>query len=317
MKVTVVGSINMDLVSRVTRFPQPGETILGGDLKSVAGGKGANQAVAAARLGAEVSMVGRLGDDAFATLLKSNLSAEGIDTDHVLTSKHSASGVALILVNEKGQNTIVVTPGANGRVTEADVERATGAIAMADVLLLQLEIPLRSVVRAAQIAHQQGVRVILNPAPAQTLPPDLLTLVDILVPNETELQMLLGEAYNRPDERELASMAEKLQSLGPEAVLVTAGARGALLADANGRRRFPAFSPESIVDSTAAGDAFVGSLASAIASDKDLPTAILWGNAAGMLAVTRAGAQPSLPTRAEVEAVLVRATVEQRRGLMI
>lgn len=317
MKVTVVGSINMDLVSQVARFPMPGETILGGDLESIPGGKGANQAVAATRLGAEVSIVGRVGDDAFGSRLVSNLATEGIDIRHLHKSRDTASGVALILVNEGGQNTIVVAPGANGQLTPADIDQAALTIASANVLLLQLEIPLESVRRAAQIARENRVKVILNPAPARVLPTGILDLVDILIPNENEAQRLLGEEQNGKDLARLAAAAERLHSLGPEAVIVTVGARGALLVDRNGQRLYPAFSVDKIVDTTAAGDAFVGGLAAAIACGKTLPEAILWGNAAGMLAVTCAGAQPSLPKRADVEAVLAQATLGQRQGISL
>jgi len=317
MRVTVIGSINMDLVSQVARFPMPGETIMGGDLETIPGGKGANQAVAAARLGAEVSIVGRVGGDVFGSQLRSTLAAEGIETSHLRISRETASGVALIFVNEVGQNTIVVAPGANGQLTPADIEQARLAIASADVLLLQLEIPLESVHRAAQIASENRVKVILNPAPARELSAGLLELVDILIPNQSETQRLLGETQNIMDQVQLAAAAERLLSLGPGAVIVTAGDRGVLLADSRGQRMFPAFPAEKIVDTTAAGDAFVGGLAAAIAAGKVLPEAISWGNAAGMLAVTRAGAQPSLPTRAEVEGVLAQATIEQRQGISL
>ncbi len=317
MIVTVVGSINMDLVSQVARFPMPGETILGGDLETIPGGKGANQAVAAARLGAKVTLVGRVGADIFGSKLRSNLAAEGIDISHVLQSQDMTTGVALILVNEDGQNTIVVSPGANGQLTPAFIDRAGIVIASADVLLLQLEIPLESVRRAAQIARENRVQVILNPAPARELPASLLDMVDILIPNESEAQRLLGETQNRMDHLQLAAAAERLFSLGIGAVIVTAGDRGALLVNSAGQRMFPAFPAERIVDTTAAGDAFVGGLAAATAAGKVLPEAILWGNAAGMLAVTRAGAQPSLPTWAEVERLVSQATPEQRYGILL
>jgi ribokinase len=313
-KVAVVGSINIDLVTQVTRFPRPGETIIGGDLETIAGGKGANQAVAAARLGAEVTMVGRVGDDVFASQLKLNFAAEGIDVAHVSTSSDTASGVALILVDKAGQNIIVVASGANAKVTPKDIENAAAAIAAADVLLLQLEIPLESVIRAAQIAHEQGVKVVLNPAPARPLAADLLSLIDFLIPNESESSALMSALPATGPEEMLASAA-MLRTFGVDTVILTAGEQGAFLAEAGGNRRFPAFFLEQVVDTTAAGDAFVAGLATAIAEGKHLSEAILWGNAAGMLAVTRAGAQPSLPSRAEVEALLVKATAEQRQGV--
>jgi len=338
VKVTVVGSINIDLVTQVTSFPRPGETILGGDLQTIAGGKGANQAVAAARLGAEVTMVGRVGDDVFASQLKTNLAAEGIgrvgddvfasqlktnlaaegiDVTHVSASSDTASGVALILVDKEGQNNIVVASGANARVTPEDVDQAVEAIATAEVLLLQLEIPLESVCRAAEIAQKHGVKVILNPAPARPLPVDLLSLIDILIPNESEASLLMSALDGSPtmSPKELLPSAAKLRSFGVEAVILTAGEQGAFLVEAGGTRRFPAFSVKQVVDTTAAGDAFVAGLATAIAEGKQLAEAVLWGNAAGMLTVTRAGAQPSLPSRTEIAALLGKATAEQRQGV--
>lgn len=317
VKVTVVGSINIDLVTQVARFPRPGETIIGGDLETISGGKGANQAVAAARLGAEVTMVGRVGDDVFASQLKKNFAAESIDATHVSTSGDTASGVALILVDKAGQNSIVVASGANAKVTPKDVDGAAEVIAAADVLLLQLEIPLESVLRAAQIAHEQGVKVVLNPAPARPLSADLLSLIDFLIPNESEASALVsalsGSPATGPDET--LPSADKLRSFGVETVILTAGEQGAFLAEVGGTRRFPAFSLEQVVDTTAAGDAFVAGLATAIAEGKPLSEAVLWGNAAGMLAATRAGAQPSLPSRADIDALLIMATAEQRHGV--
>jgi ribokinase len=317
VKITVVGSINIDLVTQVARFPRPGETIIGGDLETISGGKGANQAVAAARLGAEVTMVGRVGDDVFAYQLKTNFAAEGIDATLVSGSGDTASGVALILVDKAGQNSIIVASGANAKVTPEDVDRAAEVIATADVLLLQLEIPLESVHRAAQIAHEQGVKVILNPAPARPLPADLLSLIDFLIPNESEASALVSALNGSPATapEEMLTFADRLRSFGVDTVILTAGEQGAFLAGAGGTRRFPAFSLEQVVDTTAAGDAFVAALATAIAEGKSLSEAVLWGNAAGMLAATRAGAQPSLPYRADIDALLVQATAEQRHGV--
>jgi ribokinase len=315
VKVTVVGSINIDLVTQVARFPEPGETILGGDLETIPGGKGANQAVAAVRLGSEVAMVGRLGDDVFATQLRQNLVEDGVDVTYVSESPETASGVALIVVDNDGQNSIVVASGANAKVTAQDVDRAAEAITTADVLLLQLEIPLEAVRRAAEIAHERGVKVILNPAPAQTLPADILSLVDILIPNESELSALSGLRTTSLMEMKIA--ASKLRRSGVETVILTAGENGALLAGTAGDCHFPAFSLKKVVDTTAAGDAFVAGVATAIAEGKSLSEAVPWGNAAGALAITRAGAQPSLPSRAEVETLLNEATIEQRLGVEI
>jgi ribokinase len=313
VKVAVVGSINIDLVTQVARFPEPGETILGGDLKTIAGGKGANQAVAAARLGAEVAMVGRVGDDVFASRLRQKLVEDGIDVTYVFESVDSASGVALIVVNKEGQNSIVVASGANARLTPHDVDKAAEAIRSADVLLLQLEVPLETICRAAKIAQKENVKVVLNPAPAQQLPADILSLVDILIPNESELNTLSG--VQTTNLKEMKTAAATLSSSGVEAVILTAGQNGALLAGKTGVRQFPAFSVKQVVDTTAAGDAFVGGVATAIAEGKRISEAVPRGNAAGALTITRAGAQPSLPSRAEVETLLKGATMEQRQGI--
>jgi ribokinase len=257
-------------------------------------------------------MVGRVGDDVFASQLKANLADAGIDLTYVMDSAKVASGVALIVVNKQGQNIIVVASGANARVTEEDVEAAAPAITAADVLLLQLEIPLKSVQRAAEIAHENGVKVILNPAPAQALPDELLSFVDILVPNESETSILTGLPTDSL--KDFEASASKLQSLGVGTILLTLGQQGALLVEPAGLRRYPAFSVERVVDTTAAGDAFVGALAMAIAEGKQVSEAVPWGNAAGALAVTRSGAQPSLPNRGEVEELLKQATAEQIQG---
>ena len=299
--VAVVGSLNMDLVARAPRIPQPGETIIGRDFHTLPGGKGANQAVAAARLGAKVAMVGRVGGDAFARPLLDNLAAAGVDHTFVVQDPGAATGVALIVVDAAGQNSIVVASGANMRLSPADVEAAETAIASADVLLLQLETPLQTATRAAQLAHAHGVTVILNPAPAQPLPPALLSLVDVLVPNESETALLTGLPIDSRARVEAAAGA--LRESGVGAVILTLGERGALLAQAGGTQAFPAFMVTA-VDTTAAGDAFMGGLAVALAEGQSLAEGIRWGNAAGALAATQLGAQPSLPTRRAVEKLL-------------
>lgn len=293
-RVTVVGSLNMDLVIRSPRIPRPGETIIGGEYHNVPGGKGANQAVAAARLGAHVSMVGRVGSDAFADQLLENLAADGIDHAFVIRDREAATGVALIVVDDAGQNTIVVASGANRRLSPADVDAAKVAIAGADALLLQLESPLETVTRAAEVARAHSVTVILNPAPARALPVELLALVDVLIPNESETALLTGMPVGNQAEAEAAAGA--LRNSGVGTVILTLGERGALLAQEEGAEVFPAFAVEP-VDTTAAGDAFVAGLAVALAEGRALDEAVQWGNAAGGLATTKLGAQPSLPTR--------------------
>jgi ribokinase len=300
-RVTVVGSLNMDLVTQTERIPAPGETVLGGDLATVPGGKGANQAVAAARIGAQTSMVGHLGEDGFAAQLRQSLVTDNIDVQHV-TTVDAATGVALIVVDASGQNSIVVASGANMRVTPADIDAAAEAIGQADVLLLQLEIPLESVVRAAEIARENGVIAVLNPAPAQPLSADLLALIDIVVPNESETATLTGLPVD--SEEELTVAAQALRDFGIDTVLLTLGERGVLLADGDGTRRYPAFTVDKVTDTTAAGDAFLGGFATAIAEGRSVADAVPWGCASGALAVTKAGAQPSLPSRSDVQQLL-------------
>jgi len=305
-RVTVVGSLNMDLVTRTPRIPQPGETIIGDDFHTVPGGKGANQAVAAARLGAQVSMVGRVGRDAFAGPMLDNLAAAGVDHTFVTQDPEAATGVALIVVEGTGQNSIVVASGANKCLSPADVEAAEAVIAAADALLLQLESPLETVTRAAEVARSHEVMVILNPAPARPLPAALLSLVDVLVPNESETALLTGLPVCDRAEAETAAMALRRSGVGT--VILTLGERGALLAQQGGADIFPAFDVTP-VDTTAAGDAFVAGFAVALAEGRTLAEAVRWGNAAGALATTKLGAQPSLPTRQDLEALLATGTV--------
>ena len=304
--ISVVGSLNMDLIARTPRFPQPGETIIGSDFHTVPGGKGANQAVAAARLGAQVSMVGRVGRDAFASPLLDNLAAAGVDHTFVIQDPEAATGVALIAVDDAGQNSIIVASGANVRLSPADVDGAEAAIAGADALLLQLESPLETVTRAAKVARAHGVSVILNPAPARPLPGALLSLVDVLIPNESETALLAGLPVDDPAEAEAAAAA--LRELGVGTVILTLGERGALLAWEDGAEYFPAFEVTP-VDTTAAGDAFVGGFAVALAEGRSLAEAVQWGNGAGALATTKLGAQPSLPARQDLEALLATGTM--------
>ncbi len=305
--VVVVGSLNMDLVARAPRIPAPGETLLGGEFRTVPGGKGANQAVAAARLGARVSMVGRLGDDDFATQLLANLEADRVDHSAVIQDASTTTGVALIVVADDGQNSIVVASGANMQVTPGDVDAAAETIAAADVLLLQLEIPLDAVQRAAEIAHEHGVPVVLNPAPARDLPADLLSRVDVLIPNESETALLTGLPVDTRAELEAA--ARTLLGRGVGTAILTLGARGAMLATGSSVELIPTFEVQP-VDTTAAGDAFVAGFSVALAEGKPVAEAVRWGNAAGALAVTRMGAQTSLPRRAELEQLLLQQTPE-------
>ena len=304
-KITVVGSLNMDLVVRASRIPAPGETIIGSDFRPVPGGKGANQAVAAARLGVQVAMVGRLGQDAFADSLRDNLAKAGVDHTFVLQDPKAATGVALITVDDTGENSIVVASGANMRLSPTDVEAAEATIAAASVLLLQLESPLDTVTRAAEVARAHGVKAILNPAPAQPLPATLLSLVEVLIPNEGETSLLTGMPVENQDQAEAAATA--LRELGVGTVILTLGARGALLASQTETKLFPAFKVTP-VDTTAAGDAFVAGFGVALAEGKSFAEATRWGCAAGALATTQLGAQPSLPNREELERLLAQGT---------
>jgi len=300
-RITVVGSLNMDLVVCAPRIPQPGETIIGGEFHTAPGGKGANQAVAVARMGVRVSMVGRVGSDAFAQPLLDGLDADGVDHAFVTQDPKAATGVALIVVDDAGENSIVVASGANMHLSPADVDAAEAVIANADVLLVQLETPLTAVARAVEIAHAYGVTVILNPAPACRLPDELLHLIDVLIPNESETALLTRLPVGDWSEVEAAAMT--LRDLGVDNIVLTLGERGALLVGEKGKELVPAFEVKP-VDTTAAGDAFVAGFAVALAEGRSLADAVRWGNAAGALATTKLGAQPSLPTRRMVEALI-------------
>lgn len=296
-RITVLGSLNMDLVIRAPRHPLPGETLTGGPFRTFPGGKGANQAVAAARLGGQVTMIGRVGADPFGDTLIAGLQADGVDTACVGRSTE-ATGVALITVSTAGENTIVIAPGANGSVSPDTVMTYRDAIISADALLLQLEVPLPAVEAAAGLAHAAGVPVILNPAPAQPLPASLLRHVTYLIPNQHEAALLAGLPTDT--DAGAAAAARALQAAGIQTVVMTLGERGALVF-ADGRQVSVPSYPVQVVDTTAAGDAFVAAFAVALTEGKSPVAAARWGCAAGALACTVLGAQPSLPRR---EAVL-------------
>ena len=292
-KVLVVGSINMDLVVRVPHSPKPGETVLGGDFETFPGGKGANQAVAAARMGGEVTMVGRVGSDNFGDTLIQGLIENNIKTSYVIKDSETPTGIAMIAVAANGENMIVVASGANYKVSEADVANARDIMRDTDLLLVQLECPMETVAAAIDLAKAYDIPVVLNPAPAQPLSQALLANVDVLTPNETELMMLAGvENVNEA--------VQKVLSWGTKNLVVTLGANGARVVTADMDRHIPAHEVTA-VDTTAAGDAFNGALAVAFAEGKPLLEAVDYGMAAGALAATRRGAQPSLPLRDAVE----------------
>jgi len=294
----VVGSSNMDLVVRTPRIPVPGETVLGGDFLTVPGGKGANQAIAAVRLGAHVCFVARLGDDLFGRKSLENFQREGLDTRFVTLTSHVPSGVALITVDDAGNNAIVVAPGANGRLSPDDVRRAESEIRLAGAVVAQIEVPMATVLCAAELANKAGVPFILNPAPAQKLSPALLSMVAVLTPNETEAQILTGVTV--VDEESARWAVERLLKTGVKAAIVTMGAKGFLLADGSAVEFVPALTVKA-VDATAAGDAFTGSLAVSLAEGRTLREAAMFANRVAALCVTKMGAQPSMPTRQEVE----------------
>jgi len=297
--IIVVGSINADLVVRAPRFPLPGETIQGEDLATIPGGKGANQAVAAARLGADVAMVGRVGTDSFGTSLIENLKQNHVNATRVHRDEIVATGTAIIVVDAHGQNSIVLSPGANAKVEPADVEPAS--FLDSKLLLLQLEIPTETVLHAARLAKESGLRVLLNPAPARELPNELLALVDFIIPNETELAQLTKQTVS--DEKSAETAARSLVTGEAQIVIVTLGANGTLIVNRNSAKHIPSFKV-NVVDTTAAGDAFIGGFAVALLGGQSLEDAVQYASACGALAVTKFGAQPSLPTADEVKQFL-------------
>ncbi len=296
-RVVVVGSYNTDMVVRTSRIPRPGETVINGSFTRGHGGKGANQAVAAARAGAQVTFIGKVGADTLGEEAVNSLRTEGIDTSYIIRDAEHPTGTAWIIVDDRGENSIVVASGANANLTAADVERARGAIAAADVLLLQLECPLQAVRAAVDVASASGVRVILNPAPACALESDLLRRIAFLTPNEVEAEMLTGIAVD--DGQQLDAAAGVLLERGVGTVLVTLGARGVYIASPAGREVVPSF-PVLPIDTTAAGDVFNGVLAAFLSKDHSLHDAVRAANAAGALCVTRPGAQGSVPTLPEI-----------------
>lgn len=297
--VVVVGSLNMDLVARAERLPRPGETLAGDSFATVPGGKGANQAVAAARLGASVAMVGCVGSDAYGEQLRDALLAERIDCQAVSIAQGESSGLAMIVVDANSQNAIVIIPGGNGLLTPASVQAVDPLLQASQVVIAQLEVPAATVGYTLQRAQQLGKTVILNPAPAaQPLPSDWFAHVDYLIPNESEAQALTGIAVFSLDTARLA--AARLLELGARRVMITLGGEGLLYLDAHGSEHFAAPRVQA-VDTTAAGDTFVGAFAAGLADGKTPREAILFGQVAAALSVTRAGAQPSIPNLADVQ----------------
>jgi ribokinase len=300
-RIVVVGSVNTDLIVRMPRLPRPGETVIGGTFDLAAGGKGANQAIAAARAGADVALVGRIGEDDFGRRSLAGFARDGIDTRFVSVDRKAASGVAFIVVDRRGQNSIAVASGANARLSPADVRAARSAIVAADLLLLQLEVPLPTVRAAIEIAFKAGVRILLNPAPARPLDGTLLRRVSVLTPNEPEAAALAGIPVRFG--RGAAQASGILRRKGAAAVAVTLGGRGAYFDDGSASGFIPGFRVEA-VDATAAGDVFSGALAVALADGRSFGESARFANAAAAISVTRPGAQPSAPKRSEIEALL-------------
>lgn len=296
-KVAVIGSANMDLTVKLERLPQLGETVSGGECYTSFGGKGANQAVAAHKAGAEVRFLAKVGCDQNGDAIIEHLEALGLTSEGILRDESHHSGVALIMVDRMGNNAIAVAPGSNWNLTQEDIRRAEPHISWGQVLLAQLEIPLPTVEEALRLGKAHGLVTILNPAPARLLPVEVLSLADILTPNEMEVGTLTGITVDNVDEA--ARAGEKLLESGAKQVIVTLGKEGSCWIRKDGALTFPSF-PAEAVDSTAAGDAFNGALACAVAEGRPIQEAIRLGNAAGAIAVTRKGAQNSLPTREEI-----------------
>ena len=296
-RLAVIGSANIDLITRVPRCPKPGESLIGHSFATVTGGKGANQALAAARLGASTLFAGCVGNDAFGAMQRASLEADGIDLTLLKTHPAEPTGTAVILVADDGQNAIVVTPGANYGLTPADVEAAADAIAAADAVLLQLEVPLETVDAALELARAKGVPAVLDAGPAQRVPPELLAKAAIVSPNETEAEALTGIAVDGLETARAAAHA--LLDMGAAEAVMKLGATGSLWVRADGEHFAPAFAVDA-VDTTAAGDAFTAALTVAWRA-MPIPEALRFANAAGALAATIAGAQPSMPNRAAVE----------------
>jgi len=297
-KIVVVGSSNTDMVIKVKNLPRPGETVIGKEFYIAAGGKGANQAVAAARLGADVTFIAKVGKDMFGDMAIANFQEAGINTDFIFRDEKNPSGVALIFVDEKGENSIAVSPGSNANLVKENIKLAIDEIKKAVIMLIQLEIPIETVEYAVNVAKQHNVKIILNPAPARKLSDQLLKQVDVITPNESEAEVLTG--LKVVDDISAAKAAEALIQKGVNNVVITLGERGAFLYTKSDNMLIPT-KKVNAVDTTAAGDAFNGGLAFALGSGMSLKEAIHFANFVGAYSVTRKGAQPSMPNYDEVK----------------
>jgi ribokinase len=303
-QIVVVGSVNLDLVCTGKRIPAPGETVKGDNFQTFFGGKGANQAVAVGRLGYPVSMIAMVGDDEFGTQLRNGLNAADVKILEVGTAKNTPSGVALILVDGKGQNSIMVIPGANGMLRPEDLERALPTLRSAGMVLTQLEIPMDTIEYLCAVTQRYGVPLMLDPAPARTLPRRILNRVSFLTPNETETCTLCGMPPVKLTHSTIAECAKALKAKGAANVIIKMGARGAYVDGADGLRKMVQSFNVPVVDSTAAGDAFNAGLAVALLRGMNLQEAARYAAAVGAVSVTRAGAQPAMPTAAEVDRLI-------------
>lgn len=297
-KILVLGSVNADHLVRVPRLPKPGETVAGKDYEVIPGGKGANQAVACARLGGQTAFIACVGDDAFGTEMIQRFKADGIDTQAVCQVADQMTGVALICVDNQAENCIVIAPGANAKLRTSRVQAQHALIADSDYLLMQLETPLDGLLEAVEIAHNVGVKVVLNPAPAKALPDELLARVDMITPNQTEAELLTGIPVN--DVVGAAEAAGKLHAMGIATVVITLGSQGVWISEEGNGRLVEGYCVTP-VDTTAAGDTFNGAMLVALAQGESLEKAADFANAAAALSVMRHGAQPSIPSREEVE----------------
>src|SRR5258705_760416 len=297
-RIVVIGSINTDMVVRSSQIPLPGQTLMGHSFTTTGGGKGANQAVAAARLGVDVSLIARIGNDAFGEMSVESFKKEKLSTENIYTDSDAPSGVAFILVDDKGENIIVVAPGANAALNEKDIQDAEDVIKKAGIVLLQLEIPMLTVAEGIRLAKKHNRMVMLNPAPAAPIPEEILHLVDIITPNQTEALMLTGIAVN--DALTAQQACDVLHGMGILTIIITMGEQGAYISSDNYKGLVPGFNAGTVVDTVAAGDTFCGGLAVALVEGKSLQHAVQFANAAAALSVTKTGAQASIPVRAEV-----------------
>ena len=297
-RIVVIGSCNTDMVINTDRLPLPGETIIGGNFFMNAGGKGANQAVAAVRLGGSVSFMAKVGNDHFGSRSIEQYKAEGIDVEHILIDSEQPSGVALIMVDANGENCIAVASGANAMLRVEDIDRATGMIERGDIVLMQLETPLDTVEYVVRIAHERGKRVILNPAPAQHLPDALMKNLYMIIANETETELITGVKIT--DMESICRAADVMSERGVQNVVITLGSKGAFIKENGAYHKVPAIKVKA-VDATAAGDTFCGALCVALAEKKAILEAVEFANKCASVTVTRMGAQSSLPYRSEID----------------